>query len=133
MAHGNKYKNPSELLTYQVVTPFQEHVHEVASLLFDKHGLSSAKQTKLLVEKIKVVKPDVIHLHNIHGYFLNYQVLFEYLQQTDIPIVWTLHDCWPFTGHCSHFDFIGCDKWKTECNHCPGLKVYPKSLFIDKA
>lgn len=133
MAHGNKYKNPSELITYQTVTPFQEHIHEVVSLLLDKHGLSSTKQTERLVEKIDAVKPDIVHLHNIHGYFLNYQVLFEYLQHTDIPIVWTLHDCWPFTGHCSYFDIIGCNKWKISCNHCPGLNVYPRSLFIDRS
>ena len=131
MAHGNKYQNPSSLKTFQTVTKCQEVCHEVQSLLFDNHGLASRKETKKLCSFIDEISPDVIHLHNIHGYYLNYQVLFEYLKGTSIPIVWTLHDCWSITGHCSHFDFIGCNKWKTQCNHCPGLKIYPRSLFVD--
>lgn len=133
IAHGNKYKNTSELESFQTVSPFREHWHEAYSLLFDGHGLSSDKETRQLCKWIDSIRPDVIHLHNIHGYFLNYKVLFDYLGGINVPLVWTLHDCWPFTGHCSHFDFIGCDKWKTGCEHCPGLKVYPKSLFVDRS
>lgn len=73
----------------------------------------------------------MINLHNIHGYYLNVEILFEYLAKTDIPVVWTLHDCWPFTGHCSYFDRYHCEKWKSGCHHCPNSKGYPKSLFLD--
>lgn len=132
IAHGNKYKNPSQLETYQVVTPWQELEHEAKSLLFDAHGLGSAKETAKLCRWIDEISPDIIHLHNIHGYYLNYEVLFKYLQHTDTPIIWTLHDCWSFTGHCAYFDFIGCDRWKTGCSHCPGRWTYPKS-FVDRS
>ena len=59
--------------------------------------------------------------------------LFEYLNQTTIPIVWTFHDCWSITGHCCHFDYVGCEKWKTECNNCPQIRDYPASLYIDRS
>ena len=96
MAHGVRHSNPCQLKTIPMVTPHEERVHALYSLLLDG-------KTKQLVEWIKEYKPDVIHLHNIHGYFLNYKTLFKYLVTTDIPVVWTLHDCWPFTGHCAYF------------------------------
>ena len=108
-------------------------IHALKSRLFDDQGLSSYYATKTFVKHIKGVNPDLIHLHNLHGYYLNYPILFDYLSSVNIPIVWTLHDCWPITGHCSHFDFIGCDRWKTGCGHCPGLSVYPRSLFLDRS
>lgn len=108
-------------------------IHALKSRLFDDQGLSSYYATKTFVNHIKGVNPDLIHLHNLHGYYLNYPILFEYLSSVNIPIVWTLHDCWPITGHCSHFDFIGCDRWRTGCGHCPGLSVYPRSLFLDRS
>lgn len=107
--------------------------HEVYSFIMDSHGLGSKRATEELIIEIKNYKPDIIHLHNIHGYYLNYPILFDYLSSVNTPIVWTLHDCWPFTGHCCHFDRLGCDKWKTGCGHCPGLSVYPRSLFVDRS
>ena len=130
MAHGVRHSNPSQLMTIPMVTPLEEKVHALYSLL-DRHGLGPNCKTKKLVEWIKVHKPDVIHLHNIHGYFLNYKTLFEYLVSTDIPVVWTLHDCWPFTGHCAYFDSVDCRRWKTGCYECPLKRDYPKSFFID--
>lgn len=108
-------------------------VHGLESLLFDNHGFGSRKATERFIQEIERIKPDVINLHNIHGYYLNVEILFEYLAKTDIPVVWTLHDCWPFTGHCSYFDRYHCEKWKTECHHCPNSKGYPKSLFLDRS
>jgi len=70
----------------------------------------------------KKIQPDVIHLHNLHGYYVNIEILFNFLTIENIPVVWTLHDCWPITGHCSHFDYVGCEKWKTECYSCPTKK-----------
>lgn len=132
MAHGHRHSNPSQLNTIPMVTPSEEIIHALYSTL-DRHGLGPEGGTKKLVEWIKYNKPDIIHLHNIHGYFLNYKILFEYLIRTDIPIVWTLHDCWPFTGHCAYFDAADCMKWKTGCGKCPLLKDYPASLYVDRS
>lgn len=107
------------------------YMHGIQSRLFDNHGLASRNATRKFVEEIKRINPDIIHLHNIHGYYLNYEILFEYLSTINTPVVWTLHDCWSFTGHCSHFDAIGCDKWQTGCFSCPLKGEYPTSKFID--
>ena len=133
MAHGVRHSNPSQLKTIPMVTPHEERVHALYSLLLDRHGLGPDGKTKQLVEWIKEYKPDVIHLHNIHGYFMNYKTLFKYLVTTDIPVVWTLHDCWPFTGHCAYFDAVDCMRWKNGCYDCPLRKDYPKSMFIDRS
>ncbi len=133
MAHGPRMTNPSALKTIQTISLLDEKIHgAIYSLLLDKHGLGSRTATKRFVAHIdNVIKPDIIHLHNIHGYYLNYEVLFEYLQRTQIPIVWTLHDFWNFTGHCAYFDETNCLKWKTQCTKCSQKHSYPKSLFID--
>ena len=131
MLHGARYVNISEMYARQVVTPLGEKVHAVKSMLFDAHGLGSARATRSVINDIERLQPDIIHLHNIHGYYVNYRVLFEYLSSIDIPIVWTLHDCWTMTGHCAHFEAIGCERWKTGCYHCPLKNDYPKSLLID--
>lgn len=133
MAHGVRHSNPSQLKTIPMVTSHEEKIHALYSLLLDRHGLGPNGKTKQLVEWIKENKPDVIHLHNIHGYFLNYKTLFDYLVTTEIPVVWTLHDCWPFTGHCAYFDSVDCLRWKSGCYDCPLRKDYPKSMFIDRS
>lgn len=107
--------------------------HALKSRLFDNHGLNSGKATEKLINRIKEIRPDVVHLHNIHGYFLNYVLLFDFLKNADIPIVWTLHDCWAFTGHCAHFMFINCDKWKTDCKSCQQKLSYPAAWFCDRS
>lgn len=132
-AHGLRYSNPSELITHPVSSFIGEKIHAIYSFLFDGHGLASIRGTKTLIKWIEEICPDVIHLHNLHGYYLNYNILFSYLATLDTPIIWTLHDFWPITGHCVHFDNIGCDKWKTECSNCPQRGTYPKSLFLDKS
>jgi len=135
IAHGPRMKNPSRLETIQTNSLFDEKIHGVIySLLLDKHGLGSRKATERFIDIIKSdIKPDIIHLHNIHGYYINYEVLFKYLKIIDIPIIWTLHDCWPFTGHCANFDAIGCNKWQKECSGCPQSKNYPVSIFYDNS
>lgn len=132
-AHGLKYSNPSQLITKPVSSAFGEYRHAAYSLLLDRHGLSSTKETRTIIRWIKDIAPDVIHLHNLHGYYLNYKVLFDYLSSINTPIVWTLHDFWPITGHCAHFDYAGCYKWKEHCSHCPQTRTYPKSLFVDNS
>lgn len=106
-------------------------LHGLQTRVFDNHGLASKRATLKLVDEIKKINPDIIHLHNIHGYFLNYPVLFRYLKEWGGPVVWTLHDCWPFTGHCAFFMANGCEKWKSGCHDCEGLKSYPASWICD--
>ncbi|MBR3971733.1 MAG: glycosyltransferase, partial [Ruminococcus sp.] len=89
-----------------------EKINVLKTRLFGKHGFYSKSATRRLVRFMDKVKPDVIHLHNIHGHYINIKMLFNYINRHKIPVVWTLHDCWAFTGHCPHFDFIGCEKWK---------------------
>jgi glycosyltransferase involved in cell wall biosynthesis len=107
--------------------------HILMTRLFDRQGLSSCMATKKLIRQIREIQPDIIHLHNIHGYYLNYPLLFKFLKEYDKPVVWTLHDCWAFTGHCTHFILAECDKWKSECCRCPQKNIYPKSVFVDNS
>lgn len=111
----------------KIGSPFDVMWHGIATRLFDRHGLASKRATRRFISQIKEIQPDIIHLHNIHGYYLNYEVLFEYLSKADIPVVWTLHDCWAMTGHCSHFVKAECLRWKDQCKDCPLLQDYPKS------
>lgn len=85
-------------------------IHGFATRIGDRHGLHSDAATKRLTKELDSIKPDVVHLHNLHGYYLNYQILFKYLQATGVQIVWTLHDCWAFTGHCCYFDEASCER-----------------------
>ncbi len=101
--------------------------------LFDNAGFNSKTATKRFIKWAKEYDPDIIHLHNIHGYYINVKLLFDYLKSAGKPVVWTLHDCWSFTGHCAYFDFAGCDKWKNGCFDCPQIKEYPASVFIDNS
>lgn len=105
--------------------------HIIFAKLTGRHGCYSHFATYRLIRKIKQVKPDVIHLHNIHGWYLNWKMLFDYLKKANIPVIWTLHDCWSFTGHCPHFMAIGCEKWKTGCYDCALYKSYPGCFFDD--
>lgn len=130
IVHGARaVRKPSCMNTIQSDKVWQENLHFAESLLFDRHGLASRGSTKKIVKQIKEIKPDVIQLHCIHGYYLNYKILFEYLNTTNIPVVWTFHDCWAFTGHCAHFVTANCYKWKQEgCHDCQLLGDYPKAL-----
>jgi glycosyltransferase involved in cell wall biosynthesis len=103
-------------------------MHAIQTRLFDRHGLGSKDATLKFVSDIERIAPDIIHLHNIHGYYLNYPILFGFLKEYDAPIVWTFHDCWPFTGHCAYYDFVKCNRWKYGCYSCPQLRSYPISL-----
>ncbi len=133
IAHGGRYVGRSEIKSIRISSKYDNFYHAIAGEFLGRHGLASTQATKHFVDKIDRLKPDIIHLHNIHGYYLNYQVLFEYLAISNIPIVWTLHDCWSFTGHCTHFDNFGCDKWKIECGNCPLLMAQYKSRIFDRS
>ncbi len=108
-------------------------LHQIATRLFGKHGFYSKIATKKLVKKLKEIDPDIVHLHNIHGHYINVEILFDYLFLKNKKIVWTLHDCWSFTGHCAYFEYNKCEKWKKMCENCPALKDYPKSLIFDRS
>ena len=108
-------------------------IHGLMTRIFDMHGLGSWFATQRFIKKLDCIKPDVIHIHNIHGYFLNYKLLFKYLSKADIPVVWTVHDCWLYTGHCFHYAGVGCDKWKEQCAECPQKKAFPASLLLDRS
>lgn len=107
---------------------FGTYYHVLMTRLTGKTGFYSTKSTMKLIKKLEEINPDIIHLHNIHGYYVNIELLFEYLKKKKVRVIWTLHDCWPFTGQCPYFTMEKCDKWKIECNNCPMLKQYPKTL-----
>lgn len=121
--------NPSQTQTFRIGNARTVKWHGVLTRLFDMAGLGAQRATHGLIEYMEEIKPDVVHLHNIHGYVLNYKVLFEYLNEHQIPVVWTFHDFWAITGHCSHFVGANCERWKFECNKCPLIDNYPKSYL----
>lgn len=123
--------NSSEEKAIKIGTRADLYWHGLVTRLTGKHGFSSTRATKGFLKEVDRLRPDLIHLHNIHGYYLNIELLFNYIKEEEISVVWTLHDCWAFTGHCTHFDFAGCDKWKSQCHGCPEIQSYPKSMFID--
>lgn len=132
VAYGRNYA-PKGYDAYRIGTEFDVNVHGVLSRITDRHGFYSKKATKELIEEIKEFDPDIIHLHNLHGYYLDVDGLFKYLRESKKQIIWTLHDCWTFTGHCTHFEFAGCNRWKEECGKCVQLREYPKSLVFDSS
>lgn len=131
IAHGARYVKPSHFPTILVGHKIDDYLHALKSKLLCAQGLGSYYPTKRLIKKIKEIKPDIIHLHNIHGNYINYIVLFDYLKEVKTPVVWTLHDCWTMTGHCTHFDGLGCNRWKTSCYECPLLHDGYSSWFLD--
>ena len=131
-AYGRKAVN-SRLSLIKIGNQWDMRLHGVVSRLWDAHGFASRLATKALIKELEAWKPDMVNIHNLHGYYINIELLFEYLKRVQIPVVWTFHDCWPFTGHCSYFDRYDCRKWETECHHCPNRKGYPESWFFDRS
>lgn len=105
----------------------------IRTRLFDHHGFYNEEETRRLINWLGEIHPDIIHLHNIHNHYVHVGRLFDYIRQHNIPVVWTLHDCWPFTGHCAYFDYANCDKWKTKCCECPSIHEYPPTWFFDRS
>lgn len=131
VAYG-RWCNPSQSHLIKVGNKLDTYMHYGEQRIFDNEGLCSRGATKKLIRQIEDIKPDVVQLHNIHDHYLNYRLLFKYLNQTDIKVVWTFHDCWAFTGHCFHFVTKKCDRWKTGCHDCPLKNEYPKT-FLDRS
>lgn len=124
-------KSESEI--YKIGNQYDIYKHVAITRLFDRHGFSGRNATKKLVTHINQIQPDVIHLHNIHGYYLHIEEFFTFLAKLGRPVVWTLHDSWSYTGHCAYYMAANCEKWKTQCHHCPISNSYPESLFIDQS
>lgn len=109
-------------------------IHVAINTVFDRQGYGSYFVTRKIVKRLRNEKPDIIHLHNLHGYYLHLPLLFDYLsKEFNGQIFWTFHDCWPITGHCAYFSAVGCDRWKTGCEKCPNKMVYPISLVMDSS
>ena len=96
----------------------------LVSRIFGNYGFEAKIATKKLINKLEKINPDVIHIHNIHSHNCNLEILFKYIKKKNIKVYWTFHDCWTFTGYCTHFDMIGCEKWKTECNNCVQYRYF---------
>ena len=119
------------IATHPIGTKMDIYAHGLQTRLLDAHGFGSRRATEKFVRWMKEYDPDIIHLHNLHGYYLNIGVLFRALREMNKPVVWTLHDCWAFTGHCAHYGAVECEKWRTGCHHCPQKHTYPASLLRD--
>lgn len=108
-------------------------LHALAARLTDRAGFFSRGATRKLVRQLTLYKPDVVHLHNLHGYYLDIRTLFAYLAKAGVPVVWTLHDCWAYTGHCAYYTMARCDRWRKGCGHCRNLRAYPASFVMDQS
>lgn len=130
IAYGRHAYVPEKYQKYaiRIGTDMGVKLHAVKTRLTDKHGLGSKRATKKFLEWAEEYSPDLLWLHNIHGYYINYEMLFAWIKKhPEMEVKWTLHDCWTFTGHCSHFTFVNCDQWKTKCVNCPQKDRYPAS------
>lgn len=132
IAFGREFRHShSELI--RIGTKWDVYAHVLKTRLFDRHGFGSKRATEKLIKQIDEIKPDVIQFQNVHGYYLNLPVILSYIAEKDIPLIWSLHDCWSMTGHCAHFALERCEKWKEGCHHCPLLKDYPNSWGWDSS
>ena len=118
---------------YRMESPLGVRLHGLRARVFDGAGFGSAAATQRLLKRLDAFAPDVLHLHNLHGYYLNLPILFDYIKRKKLPVIMTLHDCWTFTGHCSHYEFAGCSRWRTGCFDCPQKGEYPASWLMDRS
>ena len=120
-----------------IATKPEVYLHGVLARLDGRCGFHSKADTRRLLERLDDLHPNVVHLHNVHGYYVNVEMLFGWLAQHDeVKVRWTLHDCWAFTGHCAYFTYIKCAQWRSQCGHfdkCPQLKTYPKTIAGSKS
>ena len=134
IAHGRDGIVPEKYRKYavRIGSDLGVKIHGVYTRLTDRHGFGSVAATRKFLAWAEEFNPDLLWLHNIHGYYINIDLLFRWIKsRPGMQVKWTLHDCWTFTGHCSYFEMANCDKWKTGCNHCPQLGAYPASVLLD--
>lgn len=106
-------------------------IQALKSRVFGNYGFNSKNETKKIISELETIKPDIVHLHNIHGHDCNLEMLFKYFKRNNTKLIWTFHDCWAFTGYCPHFTMMKCDKWKTECYEC--IQKNEFALFFDRS
>ncbi len=117
--------------SYKIGNKSDWKIHAILARVFGKQAYFSRIATKKLLKYIEKIRPDVVHLHNLHSNYINLNILCDYLAEKNIKTVYTLHDCWCFTGKCSHYVAVGCDKWQSSCGSCPQNKCEQPSLFFD--
>lgn len=117
IAYGRNM-NPSQNKLIKIGSMFDVYEHYFENRFFDNEGRASRRATAKFLKEVDKIKPDIVHLHNIHDHYINYALLFRYFAENKIPVIWTQHDLWSMTGHCA-FNLVGCDKWKVQCNDCP--------------
>lgn len=135
-AYGRTCVDNGAAQLIQIGTKKDYLFHAGITRLFDLNGYGSRAATQRLISQIELFQPDVIWLHNLHGYYLNIELFFDWLKKwlkehPRVKTFWTLHDCWAFTGHCAHFSAAKCDHWKSGCGDCHQLKEYPKTYGLD--
>lgn len=128
-ARGNRKKMVKNQLF--IGDRLSRNLHLKCAELTGLNGYFSQLATKKFLKAVDEYKPDIIHLHNLHNCYINLPMLFNYVKKYNIPVVWTLHDCWAFTGQCPHFTMVKCDKWKYGCYDCPQYRQYPES-YVDR-
>lgn len=121
-------KKPNDII---ICSTFWNRVNQKLAYFTGLNGCFAPITTIRFLKTLDKIKPDILHFHNLHNSYLNLPMLFDYVRKHHIKVIWTLHDCWSFTGHCPYFTLVGCNKWKTGCGNCPQLSVYPKAR-IDK-
>ena len=129
-AYSSGYSNAQ--YTYKIGTSLDKKIHALCSRLFGLQGYYSINATKKLLKYMDNIAPDIVHLRNLHANYINLPILLKYLAVKNIATVITLHDCWFFTGKCTHYTSDNCFKWQTGCNHCPRLRIDNKSWFFDR-
>ena len=134
LAYGRDKANCDDIPTVCIGSKLDYQIHGVMSRVLDNHGFASKMSTRKFLQWAEEFDPDVLWLHNIHGYYLNVAQLFQWIKsRPEMRVKWTLHDCWTFTGHCAYFDYAGCDRWMTGCHNCPQKKTYPASMLLDNS
>lgn len=133
IAWGRTNTAEREIPTIKIGSSMNQKIHGLYTRLTDKCGFGSKKVTEEFITKIKEYQPDLIQMHIMHGYYINLEILFEYIKENQIPVVWTFHDCWAFTGHCPYFDLVKCEKWKTGCYSCEQKSHHPTSWLLDNS
>lgn len=125
---GYEPKESESKTVYRIESDRELFISKLWTKATGHHGFNNKRETSRLLKWVDEVKPDIIHMHNIHNHYVNVRMLLEYIGEKHIPCVLTMHDCWTFTGHCAYFDYSGCDKWITCCFNCPSLRDYPKTF-----
>lgn len=133
LAYGRMITGCDDIQTVRIGSDFAVKCHALRSRLLDDSGFGSRRVTREFLNWVRQYDPDVIWLHNVHGYYLHIGELFTYLRSCGKKIIWTLHDCWAFTGHCVYFDYVQCTRWKQGCHDCPQKHTYPESVFADNS